>query len=72
MSRVDKAMAGGRLGVALGAAILRDAEVMRQLSQRSSLQPMALSCDVRTGVAPSRALGLVRAVGAHSVAAVIR
>ncbi len=62
MSRVDKAMAGGRLGVALGAAILRDAEVMRQLSQRSSLQPMALSGPAVAPLGPVNDKRLLRAI----------
>ena len=43
MSVVEKAIEAGRCVVALGAAQLREAEVMLALRERASLVPLALS-----------------------------
>ena len=43
MSQIEKAIAEGRCAIAVSAALLRDAEVMRQVSGMLSLRPMALS-----------------------------
>jgi tetratricopeptide (TPR) repeat protein len=43
MSRVEKAIESGKCVVAVGAALLRDPEVMFALRARQGLQPMALS-----------------------------
>jgi tetratricopeptide (TPR) repeat protein len=62
MSRVEKAIAGGRCAIGLGAALLRDAEVMRQLTLRSALQPIALSGPAIAPVGPVNDKRLLRAI----------
>ena len=54
MSRIEEAIAEGRCAIAVSASLLRDAEIMRQLSTRSSLGPMALSGPV---VQPMKQIG---------------
>lgn len=43
MSRVEKAIESGRCALAVGGALLRDAEVMLALNRRAGLTPMALT-----------------------------
>ena len=62
MSRVEKAITGGRCAIALGAALLRDAEVMRQVSMRGDLNPMALSGPTVAPVEPVAEHGVLRAI----------
>ena len=62
MSQIEKAIAEGRCAIAVSAALLRDAEVMRQVSGMLSLRPMALSGPITTPIRPIGEAAAQRAI----------
>ncbi len=62
MSQVAEAISAGRCSLAIGGALLRDPDVMLQLSSRASLKPMALAGPAVSPVVPVGDTGVARAL----------